>query len=75
MLKMKFSATEQNSQPRLQRSNQRLNETSAGGVCTLHENIAHDEIEKLVLGTLNNRLDKGPPGGVYLRMLLQKVIK
>jgi hypothetical protein len=41
----------------------------------LHENIAHDEIEKLILGTLNDRFHKGPPGRLYLRMFLQKIVK
>jgi hypothetical protein len=41
----------------------------------LHKNIAHNEIEKLILGTLNNRFNEGPPGRINLRMLLHKLIK
>ncbi|MDR2739703.1 MAG: hypothetical protein LBB68_07720 [Treponema sp.] len=41
-----------------------------GAASLLHENIAHDEIEKLILETLNKRLHKGPPGRIYLRMFL-----
>jgi hypothetical protein len=36
----------------------------------LHENIAHNKIEKLILGTLNNRFNKGPPGWIDFGMLL-----